>query len=357
MSTEMTNTNKLREFVDELKRLKVKVVRPEINDCFADFRTSKNTILYGLGAIKNVGSEAISNLIKEREKNGKFKSLMDFIRRVNPKDINKLQLEGLVKSGAFDSLEKNRKAIFETIPNLIQLNKIYYEEKISKQSNLFDTGNENRIEKLTLSTNETWSTKEFLNEEFKSLGFYISDHPLNNYENIFSQLDIQPYRDFIIGKKKDSLIAGTLMSIQEKKSSKGTPFAIAKFSDNFGEYELFIFSELLIKNREILKEGESFVITLFKDSIGDQKRVNVKKIVPLDNLINNSYKKVCIEIDNKLDFKELKKLLEKKGETEIQLVLRQKDTKFTIKLENPRKFDLKLFNEVKNREYVKKITF
>ena len=147
------------------------------------------------------------------------------------------------------------------------------------------------------------------------------------------------------------------MSIQEKKSSKGTPFAIAKFSDNYGDYELFIFSEILIKNRDILKEGESFVITLFKDLSGDQKRINVKKIVSLDSLINSSYKKVFIEIDDKLDFQELKQLLEKKGQTEVQLIIRQKDTKFTVKLENPRNFDLKLFNEVKNREYVKKITF
>ena len=357
MSTETTNTNKLREFVDELKRLKVNVVRPDINDCFADFRTAENTILYGLGAIKNVGSEAISNLIKEREKNGKFKSIMNFIKRVNPKDINKLQLEGLVKSGAFDKLEKNRKGIFETIPKLIQLNKIFHEDKISKQRNLFDSEDSSKDDKLKLNTEEYWENKEFLSEEFKSLGFYISDHPLNNYKNIFTQLDIRPYKDFINGKKKDSLIAGTLMSIQEKKSSKGTPFAIAKFSDNFADYELFLFSEILINNRDILKEGESFVLTLSKDVSGDQKRVNVKKIISLDSLINNSYKKVSIEIDEKLDFKELKKLLEKKGETEVQLIMRQKDTKFTIKLENPRKFDLKLFNEVKNREYVKKITF
>ena len=147
------------------------------------------------------------------------------------------------------------------------------------------------------------------------------------------------------------------MTIQEKKSSKGSPFAIAKFSDNFGEYELFIFSEILIKNRETLKEGESFVITLYKDVSGDQKRVNIRKITLLDKLINESYKKVSIEIDEKLDLEELKNLLKEKGETEVQLIVRQKDTKFTIKLENPRKFDLKLFNEVKNREYVKKITF
>ena len=114
---------------------------------------------------------------------------------------------------------------------------------------------------------------------------------------------------------------------------------------------------MLTKNREILKEGESFVMTLFKDVNGDQKRVNVKKIISLDNLISNSYKKVSIEIDEKLDLQELKQLLDKRGETEVQLIIRQKDTKFTVKLENPRKFDLKLLNEVKNRDYVKKVTF
>ncbi len=357
MSTEKNNTTKLREFVDELKRLKVEVVRPNINECYDDFRTFENKILYGLGAIKNVGSEAVSNLVKDREKNGKFKSLLDFIKRVDPKDINKLQLEGLVKSGAFDQLEKNRKGIFDLIPKMIQINKNFNEDKTNKQSNLFEDSDSTNNEYLKLTSSNKWDKKELLSEEFKSLGFYISDHPLNNYKNVFSQLNIKPYKEFILDKNNEGLVSGTLMSIQEKKSSKGTPFAISKFSDKFGDYELFIFSEILIQNRDILKEGESFVITLFKDVNSDQKRINVKKITPLDKLINQNYSKVSIEVDENLNFNDLKKLLKEKGETQIQIVLRQKEKKFTFKLENPRKFDLKLLNEVKNSDYVKKITF
>ena len=116
MSTELTNTSKLREFVEELKRLKVRVIRPSINDCFAEFKPDINKIYYGLGAIKSVGFEAISNIVNERKKNGKFKSLTDFINRADPKDVNKLQLEGLVKAGAFDEIELNRKKLFEAIP-------------------------------------------------------------------------------------------------------------------------------------------------------------------------------------------------------------------------------------------------
>ena len=106
MTTELTNTSKLREFVEELKRLKVEIIRPSLNNCYAEFKAIDGKIYYGLGAIKNVGFEAISNIIKERQRNGNFQSLINFIERVDIKDVNKLQLEGLTKAGVFDEFEK-----------------------------------------------------------------------------------------------------------------------------------------------------------------------------------------------------------------------------------------------------------
>ena len=357
MSTELTNTSKLREFVEELKRLDVEVVRPNINKCFADFKPEKNKIFYGLGAIKNVGFEAVSNLVKERIANGNYKSLTNFIKRVSPKDINKLQLEGLVKSGAFDELENDRNSIMQSIPKIIQQNKVFFEEKMSNQSNLFENQTGNHDEKFEFEISKKWSKKELLSEEFKSLGFYISDHPLNDYEKIFEQLQILPFKKYQENKNNEGLVAGTLMSIQEKKTLKGTPYAIAKFSDKFGEFELFLFSEILIQNRDILKEGESFVITLYKEINKDQKRMNVKKVVSLTGLINHNYKKVSIEIKENTDLTDFKELIKEKGETYIKLILNKNKNKFIFELENPRKFDLKLFNTIKNKEYVKKITF
>ena len=116
MSTELTNTSKLREFVEELKRLKVEIINPSINKCFPEFKAIDGKIFYGLGAIKNVGREAISNIIKEREKNGNFKSFEDFMNRVSSKDVNKLQLEGLTKAGVFDEFKHDRNKIFVSIP-------------------------------------------------------------------------------------------------------------------------------------------------------------------------------------------------------------------------------------------------
>ena len=115
-----------------------------------------------------------------------------------------------------------------------------------------------------------WKKKELLAEEFKSIGFYLTDHPLNEYDDIFNQLNIKSYNEFFKNNEKEGLVAGTIMSIQEKKVQKGTPYAIVKFSDKKSEFELFLFSEILISNREILKESESFVLTLQKDISNDE---------------------------------------------------------------------------------------
>jgi len=360
MSTTLTNTSKLREYVEELKRLKVEVVRPSINNCFAEFKAERNKIFYGLGAIKSVGFEAISNIVNEREKNGKFKSFTDFINRVNPKDVNKLQLEGLVKAGVFDEIDINRKKLFDAIPKIISTIKSKHEEKISNQNNLFDIYSDKENESFKFETSDKWTKKELLSEEFNSLGFYISDHPLNEYKEFFNHLEIESYKNFINNNKSETLVAGTIMSIQEKKSAKGTSFAIIKFSDNNSEFEIFLFSDLLTANREKLKESNSFVLTLQKEKNNrenSQKRINIRKIVDLSDLVNKTYESVSIELNDKRMLKELNELLKSAGETKINVVLRENSKNYLFELEKNRKFDFSLFSLIKNKEYVKKISF
>jgi len=360
MSTTLTNTSKLREYVEELKRLKVEVVRPSINRCFAEFKAETNKIFYGLGAIKSVGFEAISNIVNEREKNGKFKSFTDFINRVNPKDVNKLQLEGLVKAGVFDEIDLNRKKLSDSIPKIISTIKSKYEEKTSNQSNLFDTDSNVENESFEFENSEQWTKKELLFEEFKSLGFYISDHPLNEYKEFFKQLEIESYKDFINNNRSETLVAGTIMSIQEKKSAKGMSFAIIKFSDNNSEFEIFLFSDLLKSNREKLKESNSFVLTLQKEKNNkenNQKRINIRKIVDLSDLVNKTYERVSIELNDKRMLKDLNELLKSTGETKINVILKENNKNYLFELEKSRKFNFSLYSLIKNKEYVKKISF
>ncbi len=356
MSTELTNTSKLREFVEELKRLKVEIIRPSINKSYAEFKAIEGKIFYGLGAIKNVGYEAISNIVKEREKNGEFKSLSDFINRVNNKDVNKLQLEGLTKAGVFDEFSKDRNKIFTSIPKIIQQIKNENDNKISNQSSLFES-NGKLDNDFDFLPSISWKPKELLTEEFKSLGFYISDHPLNEYEEIFNELKITSFDRFYNNDDKEGLVAGTIMSIQEKKSVKGTPYAIVKFSDKKGEFELFLFAEILVNNRDKIKESESFVLTLQKDNDLSKKRVNVRKILRLDEVINKPYEKVTIELKENFNLNEIKNILSNDGETVINLIIKDKNKKISYSLQNNRKFDLKHIRALKAKEYVAKITF
>ncbi len=358
MSTELTNTSKLREFVEELKKLSIEIIKPSINKCFSDFRAIEAKLYYGLGAIKNVGFEAISNIINEREKNGNFKSLIDFINRVNAKDVNKLQLEGLVKAGVFDEFDKDRNKILNSIPKIIQKIKNINDDKENHQSNLFSE-QENGKEEFDFEISKQWSQKELLSEEFKSIGFYLTNHPLNEFEEVFNQLNISSYNKFYDNDLNEGLVAGTIMSIQEKKSAKGTPYAIVKFSDKKAEFELFLFAELLVANRDKLKESESYVLTLQKDKIlGDssKKRVNVKKIMNLEEVINKPYSKVTIELNGEYNLDEIKKLLSNKGDTKINLVLKKNKKQALYSLEENRKFDLSHLRALKAKKYVEKIT-
>ena len=359
MSTELTNTSKLREFVEELKRLNIEIIRPSINKSFAEFKAIDGKLFYGLGAIKSVGFEAISNILNEREKNGKYKTFADFINRVDAKDVNKLQLEGLVKSGVFDEFDKDRNKILNSIPKIIQQIKNINDDKENNQSSLFE-GQDNTHKEFDFLPHTPWKQKELLTEEFKSLGFYLSDHPLNEYSEIFNQLKIMSYNQFYKNNDSEGVVAGTIMSIVEKKSAKGTPYGIVKFSDIEGEFELFLFSEILVLNREKLKESESFVLTLQKDRTtndSSKKRINVKNILSVDNVINKPYKKVTIELKNNCNLGEISQLLSADGETEINLVLKNQNKKAHYSLKNNRKFDLKQLKVLKGKEYVDKITF
>ena len=343
MTMDISNQNKLSEFFEELKRLKIKIIRPDINECYADFRSENNNFYYALGAIKSVGFEAISNIINERDRNGKFESITDFINRVNPKDINKLQLEGLVKAGAFDKLINNRQSIYNSIPNLILKSKNIFENKIANQIDLFETNELDSAKDNNLLLNiDDWKSEERLSKEFEAVGFYISDHPINQYKEIFNDYKIINYNEFTkTVSNKQSNIAATLLKIQERKTSKGNSYAVIKLTDLSGVFELFIFSEVLELNRNILIEGNSLLITLIKNFSSDEnrfRRINVNKIVLIKDLYNNPISKLTLTLDKIEQIKTLDNL-NYDGKTEVILNIKNDKKLLTFKLSKNRKID------------------
>ena len=352
MTMDISNQNKLSEFYEELKRLNIKVTRPDINECFADFITTDNSFYYALGGIKAVGYEAISNVVKERVKNGKFSSINDFLKRVNPKDMNKLQLEGLVKAGAFDNLNINRQALFDSIPNFILKTKNIFENKSANQIDLFSE--DEILENDIVNDIEDWNFEERLSKEFEAVGFFISDHPLNQFTEIFDDYKIKDYSEFNLNDEiKDANIASTLLKVQERKTAKGNSYAVLKLTDLTSVFELFIFSDILELNREILIEGNSLILTLVKSISNDEnrfKRVNVQKIGSLKDLFNSPIKEVFFELKSDDEVNEISKILDKDGKTVININLINDDKTLTFKLRNNRNLDRKSLNLLRKRD-------
>ena len=354
MTMDISNQNKLSEFYEELKRLNIDVVRPDINECFADFKTDGDKFYYALGGIKAVGYEAVLNIIKERSLNGKFKSINDFLKRVNPKDINKLQLEGLVKAGAFDNLISNRQSLYNSIPNFISISKSIHENRSSNQIDLFNEENEDDYQNQIISEIQDWKFEERLSKEFESVGFFISDHPLNQFKAIFDDYKILDYQTFNSNNEfKDSNIAATLLKIQERKTAKGNSYAVLKLTDLNSVFELFIFSEILESNREILKEGSSMILTLVKSISNDDnrfKRINVQKIASLKDLVNKPINKVIFTLKSLKELEEIKNALPNSGETLIEIKLSDNDYNFDFQLDKKRNINRKTINLLRNKE-------
>ena len=352
MTMDLSNQNKLGEFHEELKRIDIKVVRPDINRCFEDFQFDEENFYYALGGIKSVGLEAISNVVKERKENGNFKSINDFLNRVSPKDINKLQLEGLVKAGAFDNIDNNRQALFNSIPNFILKTKNIYENKAANQIDLFGSDEEQDNE-IVLNI-EDWKFEDRLSREFEAIGFFISDHPLNQFKEIFDDYKIVDYAKFNLDDTiKDANIAATLLKITERKTAKGNSYGVIKFTDLTSVFELFIFSDILELNREVLVEGSSLIITLIKTISNDEnksKRINVQKIASLKDLFNKPVNEIVFNIKSIKDIDKISDLVDEEGTTEVTININDENNDISFKLKNKRLIDRKAINILRNND-------
>jgi len=350
MTMDLSNQNKLGEFHEELKRINIKVIRPDINKCFADFKFDEDNFYYALGGIKSVGYEAVSNVVNERKKHGQFKSINDFLNRVNPKDINKLQLEGLVKAGAFDNIDRNRQALFNSIPNFILKTKSIFENKAANQIDLFGS-DEEQDNKIVLNI-EDWKFEDRLSREFEAIGFFISDHPLNQFKEIFEDYKIVDYTKFNLDDNiKDANIAATLLKITERKTAKGNSYGVIKFTDLTSVFELFVFSDILELNREVLIEGNSLIITLIKTISNDEnrlKRINVQKIASLKDLFNKPVNEIIFNIKSVKDIDKISGLVNEAGTTEVKININNENNNISLKLKNKRLIDRKAINILRN---------
>ena len=186
------------------------------------------------------------------------------------------------------------------------------------------------------------------------MGFFISDHPLNQFTEIFNDYKINEYTKFILDDEiKNSNIAATLLKLQERKTAKGNTYAVLKLTDLSSVFELFIFSDVLELNREILKEGNSLILNLVKNITDDEnrfKRINVQKISSLKELFNSPINEISFDINSEDQVQVISKMLENNGKTLVNINLVTDDNILKFKLKNQKNLDRKSLNLLRKQQ-------
>ena len=215
-------------------------------------------------------------------------------------------------------------------------------------------GENNTLDDEVILKIDDWKFEERLSKEFESVGFFISDHPLNQFKEIFEDYNINDYLTFNNENEIiNSNIAATLLKLQERKTAKGNPYAVLKLTDLTSVFELFIFSEVLEKNRDILKEGSSIILTLVKSISNEEnrfKRINVQKIASLSELINKPIEEVLFNLKSLKELSEISKIIPDDGNTIVKIKLRDQNNELDFTLQNKRNVDRKMLNIIRNKE-------
>lgn len=291
MNCDIHLTDKLAVYFEEVKKhLKLPYVPPCVNRSEAMFTVRDGKLIYALGALKNVGVEAMTLVTEGRKVDGvdkPFATLFDFARRVNLKRVGKRPLEMLARSGAFDELDKNRRKVFESLEGLVNYSAAIHEQKESSQVSLFGEAGDD-LPEPRLSKAADWLPAEKLDEEAKAIGFFLSGHPLEDYLPALKRkkiMTLDELTDRARGGPCVAKLAGRVSGRQERKSARGNRFAFAQLSDPTGAYEITIFSETLEKCREHLETGSKVVVTVEATMESDQLKLLAKSIGPIDTIV------------------------------------------------------------------------
>ncbi len=308
MNCDLHLTDKLAVYKREVDKLGLKTVAPCVNASLATFTVREGALVYGLGALKNVGVEAMQLIVRARQaahppspasslgtastmtpvraEERPFATLFDFARRVDLKRVGKRPLEMLARAGAFDTLDPNRARVFEALDPLVAYSAAVHEAAASSQVSLFGSAGAD-IPEPRLPFRDDWLPVERLAQEHQAVGFYLSGHPLDDYMSALRRQKVQTLTEVTAQAERGPYIAklaGSVSARQERKSARGNRFAFVQLSDPTGLYEVTCFSEVLEASRDFLEPGQNVVLTVKAELEGETLKLLAQGVTPIDTV-------------------------------------------------------------------------
>ncbi len=325
MTLDLGNTDKLSLFKQDMDRMDLSVLTPDVNASEPDFKVEGEAVRYALAALKGVGEEAMERMIAERSANGVYKDLQDFAKRLDPKTMNRRQFERMICAGVFDSLHSNRAQLKEGSDIILRYAQSLQAERESGQVSLFGGGESEDLGLPPLPEIKNWTPLDKLAYEFEAVGFYLSAHPLDTRAQQFERMNIHSLRhveqDILTKGAAIYQMAGVLLKKQEKMSQKGSKYAFLQLSDPTGIYEVTIFSETLNAAREYLEPGTSLLVNVEVEIREDQMRMTSSKIQPLEEALDGKISEIHIHLNAAVAAKKIREFMdiEGKGRSRIKV--------------------------------------
>jgi len=286
LTSEIDTIDGVVKFINECRSHSIEVLPPDVNESSTVFTAVDGRIRFGLAAVKNVGEAAVDLIIKEREENGQFLSLFDFLQRVDLTKVNKRVLESLIRCGALDFTGTYRSRLMAVLEEALDYGQRIQREKNSAQMSLFDTGTgeDLAINQPSVPAIDEWDDRDKLQQEKETLGFYVTGHPLDRYKKImekFTNVDAISVRE--VADKSAVRIGGTISSSKVIRTRKEELMGFATVEDLHGTVEVVIFpsiyagcADLLSSDTPVLVQGQAQVEE-------NGVKILADAIIPMDN--------------------------------------------------------------------------
>ena len=309
LTCDQDKTEKVVSYVQECERMGIEVMRPDVNESYADFSIeSDKRIRYGLSAVKNVGRAAIDSIISARKKGGGFKTFYGFCSRVDLQKVNKRVVESLIKAGAFDCLGKGRRPLFMGADDAISQAGEYQKDLLAGQESFFDVIDGEKLPEIEISDTREWHENEYLVYEKEVLGFFLSGHPLAKNAGEILNLTSGEIGSVCQSRAPGTPVAlgGMVKHSRKVRTRKGADMVVFMLEDLSGKVDSVIFPSVYTPELEALAENDSIVIACGRiDDRKGHRQIIVDRLMDIEEARKELVDKVVLRIDSSATEKDI----------------------------------------------------
>jgi DNA polymerase-3 subunit alpha len=342
MTLDIGNTDKLNGFAQEARRMGIRIEPPSVNRSEAGFLPSDGAIRYSLAALRNVGRHAVDHICAERAKRGSFKDVSEFARAINPRLVNKRALETLAAAGALDELGIDRSTALANVDRIMAAGNRSLEDETGGQNDLF-AGAARTRPPIELRPAKPWVPTDRLSHEFEAVGFFLTGHPLDDYQDVLEALGAESWVDFAakaLSRRVVGTLAGTVLAMRERQGKSGNAYGFVAFSDPTGQFEAVVFSEALAASRELLQPGSAVLLDVEAEADGETVKVRAQRITSLEAAAEARHSGIKIYLEGTRALDSIAEQVgDRGGQGELRLVLRLDDAGREVEFVLPQGID------------------